>query len=87
MIEQTAIKSDDSDEIPIYKLVRDAFGNYVIQRIFEFGNEDVKKVLVKTLLTSNESFLEVKKSNYGKHVVNMIEKYTREMLKNKQAKP
>lgn len=64
--------------------MRDAFGNYVIQRIFEYGNDEVKKALVKTLLISNESFLDVKKSNYGKHVVNMIEKYTREMLKNKQ---
>ena len=33
----------------IKELQNDVFGNYVIQKLFEFGNEDMKRALKETL--------------------------------------
>jgi myosin-crossreactive antigen len=44
----------------------DKFGNYVIQRLFECGNEDLRQKLYDTIVQP-ENLEEIKKTNFGTH--------------------
>ena len=46
----------------------DRFGNYVIQRLFEGGNEEVRHMIYETIVQP-ENLEEIKKTNFGNLLV------------------
>jgi len=62
------------NELPILLvLMQDNFANYVVQRLFEYGDENIKKRIYLFLKSfANEIVL---KNNYSKHVYQSIESF------------
>lgn len=59
----------DDGEAPILMMVRDKYGNYIVQKIIEVANEEQKSLLEKRLRPHIE---QLKKITYGKHIVNCL---------------
>ena len=54
----------------ILKMVGDQFGNYVIQRIIEFGTYDQRNAIYNVVY---DNFDELDKSSYARHVISRLE--------------
>lgn len=52
-------------------MVKDKFGNYVVQKIIEFSDEKTRENIIKRI-SSSQSLK--KKDGFSKHVINFIEK-------------
>jgi hypothetical protein len=50
-------------------MVKDKFGNYVVQKMIEFADQKIKENIIKRIETSNS-----KRDGFSKHVLNFIEK-------------
>ena len=55
----------------IYNLVKDKYGNYVIQKMIELAELKSKEILVKKIISSN---VLKKRDGFSKHVMGMIDK-------------
>jgi pumilio RNA-binding family len=65
------IEQDNKNNNIIYNLVKDKFGNYVIQKMIEVAELKSKEILVKKIISSN---VLKKRDGFSKHVMGMIEK-------------
>ena len=72
LIDEILLKKNESNEI-IMSMVKDKYGNYVIQKMIEVANPEDKKLLIKYIssLSSNK-----KNDVFSKHVINYIERLT-----------
>jgi len=52
-------------------MVRDKYGNYVVQKMIEYSEPKVKEIIIKKISTSNAL---KKRDGFSKHVINFIEK-------------
>merc|ERR1712137_250814 len=64
------------DDCPLNCMVRDAFGNYVVQNILKYVNPQQLQRLVNRI---RECVPNIRKIAYGKHIVACIEKLTGEI--------
>jgi pumilio RNA-binding family len=64
----------------LFTLMNHPFGNYVVQRLFEKGDDQLKKKMFQKLQSFELS--EIRKNQFGKHVLGFIEKYMEENLAN-----
>jgi hypothetical protein len=60
-------------------MVKDKFGNYVVQKMIEFASNDIKQNIVKRIITSQslkkrDGFCILKFNFLAKHVISFIEK-------------
>jgi len=51
---------------PLFTMMRDRYGNYIVQRLLELGHESQKKVLLRRL---KDQVHVLKKFTYGKHII------------------
>lgn len=65
------IKQDDQMKECLLSMVKDKFGNYVVQKIFEYSDKKTRKNIVD-IFNSSQSLK--KKDGFSKHVINFIEK-------------
>jgi hypothetical protein len=59
-------------------MVKDKYGNYVVQKMIEFSNQRTKELIIKKICTSQalkkrDGFCN-NRFNLAKHVINFIEK-------------
>jgi len=66
----------EDDPCPLMTIMSDSFGNYVVQRLFEVGDDGIKNKLFQKLRQFD--FNEIRKNQYAKHVLDNIEKYMEE---------
>ena len=59
------------DEELIINMVRDKFANYVVQKIIEFSEDDIRQELIRIILSRQNK---IKNEGFSKHVLNYIEK-------------
>lgn len=59
------------DETRIYKMIMDQFGNYVIQRIIEFGSESQQNAIYTVVYKNYDTFM---RCSYSKHVISCLQK-------------
>ena len=69
IIDEVLLK-DDYLHDSLISLVKDKFGNYVVQKMIENSEEDKKDEIIKKILNS---YLVKRKEGYTKHVLNYIE--------------
>ncbi|GJQ09504.1 hypothetical protein GpartN1_g1295.t1 [Galdieria partita] len=67
---EVLLVKDSVEDCPLSTLVRDQFGNYVVQRILDVANEDHLKRVVSIL---KEQIPYLKKYSYGKHIIAKLE--------------
>lgn len=67
------ISTRQENKLGLVVLMGDRFGNYVIQRLFEGGQEEVRHKIYEAIVQP-ENLEEIKKTNFGKHVLDFIEK-------------
>eukprot|EP00871_Galdieria_phlegrea_P004774 jgi/Galph1/5298/GphlegSOOS_G3915.1 len=68
---EVLLRGDDSlDNFPLNTLVKDQFGNYVVQRILDVATDDQLKKVVALLRQQIQS---LKKYSYGKHIIAKLE--------------
>ena len=65
------IEQDDHNSDVLISLVRDKFGNYVVQKMIEVSEMKSKEILVKKIVSSQ---VLNKRDGFSKHVIMMIEK-------------
>ena len=65
------IEQDNKNSDVLLSLVRDKFGNYVVQKMIEVGDMKSKEILVKKIVSSQ---VLKKRDGFSKHVISMIEK-------------
>ena len=65
------IEQDNKNNDVLLSLVRDKFGNYVVQKMIEVGDMKSKEILVKKIVSSQ---VLKKRDGFSKHVISMIEK-------------
>jgi len=58
---------------PLVQMVRDPFGNYVIQKVLEVTNVSQRNRLIKRIM---ELVPNLRKLMFGKHIIAKIEKIT-----------
>lgn len=63
-------KDSNPEDCPLSTLVKDQFGNYVVQRILDVANEEQLKRVVYVL---KEQIPYLKKYSYGKHIIAKLE--------------
>ena len=63
----------------LISLVKDKFGNYVVQKMIENSEGDKKNEIIKRILNS---YLVKRKEGYSKHVLNYIEQMGYNISKN-----
>jgi hypothetical protein len=56
----------------ILKMVGDQFGNYVIQRIIEFGTEEQQEAVYNVVYDNYQHLLQ---QSYSRHVINKLQKH------------
>ncbi|KAL4488851.1 hypothetical protein ABPG72_016504 [Tetrahymena utriculariae] len=59
----------------IVRLTKNAFGNYVVQRLYEKSQHETKLRVCQYLLQNNDVYNEVISNSFGKHVLSYIEKH------------
>ncbi|EAS02166.2 pumilio-family RNA-binding repeatprotein (macronuclear) [Tetrahymena thermophila SB210] len=59
----------------IVRLTKNAFGNYVVQRLYEKAQHETKLRVCQYLLQNNDVYNEVISNSFGKHVLSYIEKH------------
>ena len=65
------IEQDNKSNNILMSLVKDKFGNYVVQKMIEFSDMKNKDILVKKIISSQ---MLKKRDGFSKHVMGMIEK-------------
>ena len=65
------ITIDDNVHNSLLGLVKDKFGNYVVQKIIEYSDQEKKEVIIKRIISSQAL---KKRDGFSKHVINFIEK-------------
>ena len=65
------ITIDDNVHNSLLGLVKDKFGNYVVQKIIEYSDQEKKELIIKRT-TSSQALK--KRDGFSKHVINFIEK-------------
>ena len=65
------ISKDDTAHDNLLALVKDKFGNYVVQKMIEYSNQDKKLAIIKRIINSQAL---KKRDGFSKHVINFIEK-------------
>ena len=65
------IEQDNKSNNILLSLVKDKFGNYVVQKMIEFSDMKNKVILVKKIISSQ---VLKKRDGFSKHVMGMIEK-------------
>ena len=65
------------DTTPLTQMVKDQFGNYVVQKVLEVSNPAQRKRLVSKIV---ELVPNLRKLMFGKHIITKIEKLTGEHL-------
>ena len=71
MIDEIILK-DDKMENSLISLVKDKYGNFVVQKMIEYSDKDKNDEIVNKILSSP---LLNRKDGYTKHVLNCIEKF------------
>ena len=73
------IKKDTEMQESLLTMVKDKYGNYVVQKLIEFSDEKTKNLIVQRIITSQSL---KKKEGFSKHVINFIEKlgYNKEKI-------
>ena len=66
------LNKEDNVHDSLISLVKDKFGNYVVQKIIEYAPEKSRILMVERIMNNPE--LRKKKDVYAKHVINFIEK-------------
>ena len=66
------LNKEDNVHDSLISLVKDKFGNYVVQKIIEYAPEKSRILMVERIMNNPE--LRKKKDTYAKHVINYIEK-------------
>jgi pumilio RNA-binding family len=61
----------DEAEQPLHAMMRDQFGNYVVQKLLEVCDEAQREALLQRVRAQLHS---LKKFTYGKHIVARVEK-------------
>lgn len=67
--------SDGGCNDNLYMMMKDPFANYVVQKIVDSVNGDLRKQL---LLKMKPYFLNLKKLTYGKHMINKVDRWLKE---------
>jgi pumilio RNA-binding family len=65
------LDEDDNNQEVLLSMVKDKFGNYVVQKIIEYSDKETQKNIVNRI--ANSSYIK-KKDGFSKHVINYIEK-------------
>lgn len=65
------ISKNDNMHDSLITLVKDKFGNYVVQKMIEYSDNDQKDRIIQKIISSGTL---KKKDSYSKHVVTCIEK-------------
>lgn len=68
IIEEIVVQPSNDDAL--LKMMKDQFGNYVVQKIFDMGNDKQKDILLKCIHTHLPA---LKKFPYAKHIVTRYE--------------
>ncbi len=55
----------------LLSMVKDKFGNYVVQKIIEFSDPEMRENIINRIISSQSL---KKKDGFSKHVINFIEK-------------
>jgi len=53
------------NRLSLLVLINDQYGNYVIQRLFEYSDKAIRRVIYDTIM-SKEHFEEARKTGFGK---------------------
>ena len=69
------IEQDDQENECILSMVKDKFGNYVVQKLIEYSDSKTQKNIIDRIITSQSL---KKKDGFSKHVINFIEKLNSE---------
>jgi hypothetical protein len=69
------IEQDDQENECILSMVKDKFGNYVVQKLIEYSDSKTQKNIIDRIITSQSL---KKKDGFSKHVINFIEKLNAE---------
>ena len=61
------------DQVPesLLSMVKDKFGNYVVQKVIEYSDADTRKNIISRIISSQSL---KKRDGFSKHVINFIEK-------------
>eukprot|EP01016_Furgasonia_blochmanni_P012631 TRINITY_DN162_c0_g1_i10.p1 TRINITY_DN162_c0_g1~~TRINITY_DN162_c0_g1_i10.p1 ORF type:complete len:772 (-),score=151.26 TRINITY_DN162_c0_g1_i10:522-2837(-) len=65
------LKPSSNNELGLIRLMKDAYGNYVAQRLIEYSDAGMRKMIQQKI---QNDINELKKSQYGKHVLAFLEK-------------
>ncbi len=66
------LNKEDNVHDSLISLVKDKFGNYVVQKMIEYAPEKPRMLIVEHIMNNHE--LRKKKDVFAKHVINFIEK-------------
>ena len=70
IIEQI-ISKDDKTSDSLLAMVKDKYGNYVVQKMIEAADPKTKELIIKRIINSQTL---KKRDGFSKHVINFIEK-------------
>jgi len=76
---KTLMTKMQDDYSALFFMMNHPFGNYVVQRLFECGDDGLKKKMFQKIQSFDLN--EIRKNQYGKHVLGFIEKYMDENQK------
>ncbi|MCQ2820300.1 MAG: hypothetical protein MJ252_23790 [archaeon] len=66
------IQQDDQMQECLFSMVKDKFGNYVVQKIIEYSSPETRKNIISRIISSQSL---KKRDGFSKHVINFIEKF------------
>lgn len=65
------ITKDDKTNDSLLAMVKDKYGNYVVQKMIEAADQKTKESIIKRIITSQTL---KKRDGFSKHVISFIEK-------------
>jgi len=72
-VKDVLLNTFHENKLGLVALMNHPYGNYVVQRLFENSDDQVRLDIYKA--TQGEHAEELKKNNHGKHVMGFIEKF------------